>query len=66
MKRNSDDIADFEKFRRRCRFLPLQGHHGRWREVLTVEELDQFDRRANSCPSKRSAWTIAGQAALSD
>jgi aryl sulfotransferase len=66
MKRRSAEIADFEAhFVGGADSFLYKGTNGRWRDVLTVEELDRFDRRARELlPPEAIAWTTSGQTAL--
>jgi aryl sulfotransferase len=66
MKRRSSEIADFEAhFVGGADSFLYKGTNGRWRDVLTAEELDRFDRRARELlPPDAFAWTSLGQAAL--
>jgi aryl sulfotransferase len=66
MKRRSDEIADFEAhFVGGAESFLYKGTNGRWRGVLTAEELDRFDRRAGELlPPEAIAWTTSGQTAL--
>jgi aryl sulfotransferase len=67
MKRRSAEIADFEThFVGGADTFLYKGTNGRWRDVLTTEELDRFERRARELlPPDAFAWTSLGQAALS-
>ena len=66
MKKGSDKISDFANFVGGAETFLYKGSNGRWRDVLTVDELAAFDRRANELlPSDAIAWTTSGQAALS-
>jgi aryl sulfotransferase len=66
MRRRSAEIADFDShFVGGADTFLYRGTNGRWRDVLTAEELDRFDRRARELlPSDAFAWTSLGQAAL--
>ena len=47
MKRRSAEIADFDShFVGGADTFLYKGTNGRWRDVLTAEELDRFDRRS--------------------
>jgi aryl sulfotransferase len=66
MKRRNDEIADFDKrmVGGADAFL-YKGTNGRWREVMTAEELDRFAERASTAlPPEALAWTTAGESAL--
>jgi aryl sulfotransferase len=66
MKRRSDEIADFEMILvgGADTFL-YKGTNGRWRDVLTSEELDRFDQRAQELlPPEAIAWATSGQVAF--
>jgi aryl sulfotransferase len=67
MKRRSAEIGDFDThFVGGADTFLYKGTNGRWRDVLTAEELDRFDRRAQELLSPDAfAWTSLGQAALS-
>jgi len=62
MKQRSDEIADFEaRFVGGVKAFLYKGTNGRWREVLTGEELAAFDRRARALlPPEAIAWTTHG------
>jgi len=66
MKARSDEIADFEThFVGGAETFLYKGSNGRWREVLTADELAKFDRRCEELlPSEAIAWTTSGRAAL--
>jgi aryl sulfotransferase len=68
MKRRSAEIADFEQyFVGGADSFLYKGTNGRWRDVLTAEELDRFDRRARALlPVPAYAWTRFGNAAPRD
>ena len=66
MKRRSAEIADFEShFVGGADTFLYKGTNGRWRDVLTAEELERFDQRARELlPPEAIAWTTSGQTAL--
>jgi aryl sulfotransferase len=66
MKRRSDDVGTFERgFVGGADAFLYKATNGRWRDVLTDEELAAFDRRCKELlPSDAIAWTISGGAAL--
>ena len=65
MKARSDEIADFAGFIGGADTFLYKGTNGRWRDVLTIDELATFDRRAHELlPPAAFAWTTSGQAAL--
>jgi aryl sulfotransferase len=65
MKQHSDEIADFDaRFVGGADAFLYKGTNGRWRDVLTAEELAAFDRRANErLPTDAFAWTTHGDTA---
>ena len=65
MKKRADEIADFEAhFVGGADTFLYKGTNGRWRDVLTAEELDRFDRRCKELlPADAIAWT-QGRTAL--
>jgi aryl sulfotransferase len=65
MKARSDEIAEFEGFIGGADTFLYKGSNGRWRDVLTIDELATFDRRSRELlPPDAIAWTMSGQAAL--
>ncbi len=68
MKQRGDEIADFEAhFVGGADTFLYKGTNGRWRDVLTADELARFDRRSEELlPPAAIAWTISGQSALSE
>ena len=66
MKARSHEIADFEThFVGGAETFLYKGSNGRWRDVLTADELAVFDRRCEELlPSDAIAWTTWGRAAL--
>ena len=66
MKRRSAEIADFEvHFVGGADTFLYKGTNGRWRDVLTSEELDRFDRRSRELlPADAITWTTSGETAL--
>jgi aryl sulfotransferase len=68
MKARSNEIADFEThFVGGAETFLYKGSNGRWREVLTADELVVFDRRCEELlPSEATAWTTSGRAALNN
>jgi aryl sulfotransferase len=67
MKRRSSEIADFDShFVGGADTFLYKGTNGRWRDVLTSDELDRFDRRSRELlPPDAIAWTTSGETALS-
>ena len=66
MKRRSDEIADFEaRFVGGADTFLYKGTNGRWREVLTAEEVAAFDRRVRErLPPEAITWTTHGDTAV--
>lgn len=66
MKRRSAEIADFEThFVGGAESFLYKGTNGRWRDVLTPEELDRLDQRLRELlPPEAMTWMTVGQAAL--
>jgi aryl sulfotransferase len=65
MKARSDEIADFAGFVGGAETFLYKGSNGRWRDVLTIDELATFDRRSRELlPPDAIAWTTSGEAAL--
>jgi aryl sulfotransferase len=58
MKTNADRIGDFgELFRGAGESFFFKGTNGRWRDVLTEQELDLYTRRSNELlPADLKAW----------
>jgi aryl sulfotransferase len=58
MKARSREIADFDAhFQGGADTFLFKGTNGRWRDVLTAEELEQFDKRcAELLPPDAIAW----------
>jgi aryl sulfotransferase len=67
MKARSNEIADFEShFVGGAETFLYKGSNGRWREVLTADELVMFDRRCEELlPGEAIAWTTSGRASVS-
>lgn len=67
MKRRSAEIGDFDAhFVGGADTFLFKGSNGRWRDVLTADELERFDRRAREFLSEDAyAWTMLGESALS-
>jgi aryl sulfotransferase len=63
MKQRSNEIGDFDRvFVGGADTFLYKGTNGRWRDVLTAEELDAFDRRARELlPPDAVAWTMLGE-----
>ena len=68
MKARSNEIADFEThFVGGAETFLYKGSNGRWRDVLTAEELVVFDHRCEQLlPSEATAWTTSGRGARSN
>lgn len=67
MKARSDEISDFAGFVGGAETFLYKGTNGRWRDVLTADELATFDRRSQELlPPDAIAWTTSGEAALID
>jgi aryl sulfotransferase len=66
MKQRSDDIANFDRsFIGGADSFLYKATNGRWRDVLTDDELAAFDRRCQELlPPDAIAWTVGGEAAL--
>jgi aryl sulfotransferase len=65
MKARSDEISDFAGFVGGAESFLSKGTNGRWRDVLTTDELALFDARCQELLlSDAFAWTTSGQAAL--
>jgi aryl sulfotransferase len=65
MKRRSNEISDFAGFVGGADTFLYKGSNGRWRDVLTADELDAFDRRSKELlPPDAITWTTSGEAAL--
>jgi aryl sulfotransferase len=66
MRERSDEIADFEgHFVGGAETFLYKGINGRWRDVLTAEELATFERLSRELlPPEAIAWTTSGRAAL--
>jgi aryl sulfotransferase len=66
MRQRSDEIADFEgHFVGGAETFLYQGTNGRWRDVLTADELATFDRLSRELLSPEAiAWTTSGRTAL--
>jgi aryl sulfotransferase len=64
MKRRSDAIGTFDRgFIGGAETFLYKATNGRWRDVLTDEELAAFDRRCQELlPPDATAWTISGGA----
>jgi aryl sulfotransferase len=64
MKERSDKIADFEShFVGGADTFLYKASNGRWRDVLTAEELAAFDEQLNAVlPPAAVAWTVSGEA----
>jgi aryl sulfotransferase len=67
MKQRSDDIGDFERaFVGGADAFLYKATNGRWRDVLSDDELAAFDRRCTELlPPDAIAWTVGGEAARS-
>jgi aryl sulfotransferase len=64
MKARSGEISEFQAFVGGADTFLFKGSNGRWREVLTAEELEAFDRRARELlPTDAIAWTTYGEGA---
>jgi aryl sulfotransferase len=68
MKARSHEIADFEThFVGGAQTFLYKGSNGRWRDILTADELLTFNRRCEEfLPGDAIAWTTSGRAALGD
>jgi len=65
MKARSDEISDFAVFVGGADTFLYKGSNGRWRDVLTIDELAVFDRRSQELlPPDAIAWTTSGESAL--
>jgi aryl sulfotransferase len=66
MKARSDEISDFDsKFVGGANTFLYKGTNGRWRDVLTADELAAFDRRSKQLlPPEAIAWTTSGDIGL--
>jgi aryl sulfotransferase len=66
MKGRSAEIGDFEdRFVEGINGFLYKGTNGRWRDLLTDEELERFERRAREfLPADAIAWTTFGRAGL--
>jgi len=65
MKRRSAEIGEFSNFVGGADTFLYKGTNGRWRDVLSEDELATFDRRAKEAlPPDAYAWTTFGRAAL--
>jgi aryl sulfotransferase len=65
MKRRSAEIGEFSNFVGGAETFLYKGTNGRWRDVLTEEEVSAFDRRARELLAPDAyAWTTSGRAAL--
>jgi len=66
MRKRSKEIAGFDAhFVGGANAFLYKGSNGRWRDLLTAEELERFDRRARGVlPPDAIEWTMLGEAAL--
>lgn len=65
MKARSDEISDFAGFVGGAETFLYKGTNGRWRDVLTPDELALFETRCQELlPPEAVAWTTEGQSAL--
>ena len=67
MKARSNEISDFAGFIGGAETFLYKGSNGRWRDVLTPEELALFDRRSRELLAPDAiAWTTYGDSAFVD
>ena len=62
MRENADKVAPFDiMFEGGAEGFLFKGTNGRWRDVLTSEELDRYQARAHAClPSEAIEWLEHG------
>ena len=66
MRARGDEIGTFANFEGGAQNFLFKGTNGRWRDVLTADELAAYAKRvAEFLPSDAAAWLERGRGALS-
>jgi aryl sulfotransferase len=66
MRAHAAEIGDFAQFEGGAATFLYKGTNGRWRDILTSDELERFDRRLQELlPPDAIAWTTSGNLSTS-